>query len=105
MEVSLTSTARAILEKVKAQRDDLVFVFGDGCCEGTAPHLFDHYFVDPEQVRVGELDGVPVYASPHVHRLYGNRRVVIDVDHGALSDSLSVETELGCRFVLIDRPL
>ena len=105
MEVAITGAARAILERVKAQRDDLVFVFGDGCCEGTAPLLFDHYCVDPEQVRVGELGGVPVYASPHVHRLYGNRRVVIDVDHRAVSDSLSLETGMGCRFVLIDRPL
>ena len=105
MEVAITGAARAILERVKAERDDLVFVFGDGCCEGTAPLLFDHYCVDSEQIRVGELGGVPVYASPHVHRLYGNRRVVIDVDHGAVSDSLSLETGMGCRFVLIDRPL
>jgi uncharacterized protein (DUF779 family) len=54
VEVAITGAARAILERVKAQRDDLVFVFGDGCCEGTAPLLFDHYFVDPEQIRLGE---------------------------------------------------
>ncbi len=105
MEVAITGAARAVLEKVKGEREDLVFVFGDGCCEGTAPLLFDHYVLDTEQIRVGELADVPVYASPHVHRLYGNRRVVIDVDHGALSDSLSLETGQGCRFVLLDRPL
>jgi len=105
LEVAITGAARAVLEKVKGERKELVFVFGDGCCEGTAPLLFDHYVLDAEQIRVGELAGVPVYASPHVHRLYGNRRVVIDVNHGALSDSLSLETGQGCRFVLLDRPL
>jgi uncharacterized protein (DUF779 family) len=104
MEVSLTGSARAIVERVKERRGNLVFVFGDGCCEGTSPHLFDDYYVDPEQIRVGELEGIPVFASPHIHRLYGGRRVVIDVDVGALSDSLSVETELGCRFILLDSP-
>ena len=105
MEVAITGAARAVLDRVKAQREDLVFVFGDGCCEGTAPLLFDHYCVDGEQIRVGELEGVPVYASPHVHRLYGNRRVVIDVSHGALSDSLSLETGQACRFILLDKPI
>lgn len=101
MEVKFTGAAREVLRRVKARREDLVFVFGDGCCEGTAPHLFDHYYVDPEQLRVGEVDEVPVFASPHVHKLYGGRRVVIDVDYGQVSDSLSVETELGCRFVIV----
>lgn len=102
MEVAITGSAREILKKVKQDRNELVFVFGDGCCEGTAPLLFDHYYVDPEHTRVGTLDDVPVYASAHVHRLYEGRRVVIDVDYGAVSDSLSVETGLGCRFVLLD---
>ena len=105
MEVAITGAAGAVLERVKGQRDELVFVFGDGCCEGTAPLLFDHYTLDPEQILVGKLAGVPVYASPHVHRLYGDRRVVIDVIHGAISDSLSLETGQGCRFVLIDKPI
>ena len=59
MEVAITGAARAVLEKVKGEREDLVFVFGDGCCEGTAPLLFDHYLVDAEQIRVGVLEGVP----------------------------------------------
>lgn len=101
MEVALTGAAREILKRIKAKRDNLVFVFDDGCCEGTAPLLFDHYIVDPEQIQVGEIDDVSIYASPHVHGLYEGRRVVIDVDYGQVSDSLSVETGLGCRFVML----
>ena len=101
MEVALTGAAREVLRKVRDKRGNLVFVFGDGCCEGTAPLLFDNYVLDTDQIRVGEADGVPIFASPHVHRLYEGRRVVIDVDYGQVSDSLSVETGLGCRFVMI----
>ncbi len=101
MEVTFTGAARKILKRVKTKRDNLVFVFGDGCCEGTAPLLFDNYLIDPEQIRVAEVEEVSVYASPHIHGLYANRRVVIDVDYGQVSDSLSVETGLGCRFVML----
>jgi uncharacterized protein (DUF779 family) len=79
---------------------DLVFVFGSGCCEGTAPHLFAGYALTPEQEQVGVASGVGVFADAHVRRLYAGRSVVIDAEADPLADGFSAEIPLGWRFVL-----
>jgi uncharacterized protein (DUF779 family) len=100
--VTFTAAARAIVHQVQAARGGaaLVFVFGEGCCEGTAPHLFADHHVGPTQVEVGRADDVPVYADAHVRQLYGGRNVVIDVEEDPRADGFSAEIEFGYRFVL-----
>ena len=80
--------------------EELVFVFGSGCCEGTAPHLFAGYTLTPEHENVGSLAGVDVFADAHLRRLYGNQTVVIDAEEDPLADGFSAEIPLGWRFVL-----
>lgn len=47
------------------------------------------------------MAGVPVNAPAHLRRLYpGEDSVVIAVDENAPSESFSIETEHGARFVL-----
>src|SRR5262249_56952507 len=78
----------------------LVFVFGWGCCDGTAPHLFADYVLTPEHEPVGTVGGVDVFADRHVRRLYGARTVVLDAEEDPLADGFSAEIALGWRFVL-----
>jgi uncharacterized protein (DUF779 family) len=100
--VVFTRAALDVLGRVRAARDDVpfVFVFGEGCCEGTAPHLFANHHVGPTQAEVGRADGIPVYADDHLRRLYAGRTVTIDADEDPLADGFSAEVELGWRFVL-----
>src|SRR5262249_39829192 len=102
MRVSFTAAALDVVHQVQTVRCGaaLVFVFGEGCCEGTAPHLFANHYVGPTQEEVGRADNVPVFADAHVRNVYGDRTVLIDVEKDALADGFSAEIELGYRFVL-----
>lgn len=102
MTVVFTPVALDVLGRILAARPDVpfVFVFGEGCCEGTAPHLFASHYVGPTFAEVGRAAGVPVYADDHLRGLYANRTVTIDADEDPLADGFSAEVELGWRFVL-----
>ena len=102
MRVGATPQAEAVVARVRAAHpgDDFVFVFGSGCCEGTAPHLFARYTLTPVQEEVGAVGGVGVFADAHVRRLYGDRTIVIDAEEDPLADGFSAEIPLGWRFVL-----
>ena len=102
MRVGATPQAETVVAQVRAAHpgDDFVFVFGSGCCEGTAPHLFADYALTPDQERVGTAGGVGVFADGHVRRLYAGRTVVIDAEADPLADGFSAEIPLGWRFVV-----
>ena len=82
-------------------QEELVLVLGTGCCDSTAPYLYSRYLPEPGSRPVGEVDGVPVLAPAWLADLYaGDEKLVIDVEEGVVNDSLSLESELDCRFVL-----
>jgi uncharacterized protein (DUF779 family) len=102
VKVEATDRASAIVERVKASgREDLVLVLGTGCCDSTAPYLYDRYYPGSDAVPVGDVAGVTVYAPRFLADLYeGSDGLVVDVEEGVLTDSFSLESELGCRFTL-----
>ena len=102
MEVRNTARAEDVVRRVVADRPDatFVFVFGSGCCEGTAPHLFADYTLTPAHETVGMVAGVPVYADAHVRRLYERRTITLDAEEDALADGFSAEIPYGYRFIL-----
>lgn len=89
---------RAVAE---SGRQDLVLVLGTGCCDSTAPFLYDRYYPGPDVVEVGRVGDVPVLAHRWLADLYAEEESLeIDVDRDAVSDSFSLETEHGCRLTL-----
>jgi uncharacterized protein (DUF779 family) len=102
MEVRSTPLAEDVVRRVAANRPDVafVFVFGSGCCEGTAPHLFADYVLTPAHEAVGTVAGVPVYADAHVRGLYARRTITLDAEEDPLADGFSAEIPFGYRFVL-----
>jgi uncharacterized protein (DUF779 family) len=102
--VRITGTPAAARVVERARRDragELVFTIGTGCCESTAPFLYEDFWPGPDAEPVGEVSGVAVYAPEYLRALYpANDGVVIDVDDGLMAESMSIETEYGCRFVL-----
>jgi uncharacterized protein (DUF779 family) len=102
--VRVTGTDHAAQVVERARRDragELVFTIGTGCCESTAPFLYEDFWPGPDAERVGEVAGVVVFAPEYLRALYpGDDGVVIDVDDGLMAESMSIETEYGCRFVL-----
>lgn len=101
MKVEITDAAAATVRLVQARgRANLVMVLSNGCCDSTAPFLYDDYVPEAGSEPVGEIDGVPVLAPAWIRRLYENDALTVDVIEGALEDSLSLETDLDRRFVL-----
>lgn len=101
MRVIATEQAAAVVEKAKAARQgNLTVTIGTGCCESTAPFLYEDYFLDPEQLKVGEVAEVGIYAPRFVRDLYpGDESVTLDAVE-EIAESLSIETEWGYRLVL-----
>lgn len=101
MHVTATNRAVEIIEAMGQRRSGtLTVTIGTGCCESTAPFLYEDFWPGPDQAPVGEVSGVTVYAPEYLRTQYpGDDGVTIDVND-ELAESLSVETELGCRLVL-----
>ena len=102
MHVEATPAAEAVVRKVaESGREELVLVLGTGCCDSTAPFLYDRYYAGPDAVGVGEVAGVPVVAHAWLAKLYAEGAALnIDVDEGVQNDSFSLESEYDCRFTL-----
>lgn len=103
--VTGTDAAAQVVERAKRdRRGALVFTIGTGCCESTAPFLYEDFWPGPDAEVVGEVAGVAVYAPDYLRALYpADDGVVIDVEEDFMAESMSIETEYSCRFVLRDR--
>lgn len=101
MRVQGTDKAAAVIERMRELRSgELTVTIGTGCCESTAPFLYEDFWPGPDQEPVGEVAGVTVWAPAYLRDCYpGDDGVVLDVND-ELGESLSVETELGVRLVL-----
>jgi uncharacterized protein (DUF779 family) len=101
--VKVTASARAaevIAEMATRRSGTLTVTIGTGCCESTAPFLYEDFWPGPDQAPVGEVGGVVIYAPEYLRTQYPeDDGVVLDVVD-ELAESLSVETELGCRLIL-----
>jgi uncharacterized protein (DUF779 family) len=101
MRITATERATAVIERARAVRSGrLTVTIGTGCCESTAPFLYEDFWPGPDQAPVGEVAGVTVYAPEYLRNNYpGDDGATLDVVD-ELAESLSIETEFGCRLVL-----
>jgi uncharacterized protein (DUF779 family) len=101
MRVSATDAAERVVRRARSNRSGvLTITLGTGCCESTAPFLYEDFWPGPDQERIGEVAGVEVFAPEYLRTMYpGDDGVVIDV-HDGPAESMSIETEWGCRLVL-----
>lgn len=102
MRVSATERAEAVIQQVRGIRSGtLTVTIGTGCCESTAPFLYEDFWPGPDQEVVGEVAGVPVYAPAYLRNNYpDDDGVVIDVLENQPAESMSIETALDCRLIL-----
>jgi uncharacterized protein (DUF779 family) len=102
MNVTATERASSVVRRVaEGGREDLVMILGTGCCDSTAPFLYDRYYAGPDVVEVGRVADVPVFAHRWLANLYeGADGLEVDVVDDPVSDSFSLETEYDRRFTL-----
>ena len=105
----LTPRAHRLLERVRAAAapadEPLAFLISGGCCGGTNPVLCRRSNVlEGFDIRLGDADGVGVYAHPDHARYLRDDRFVIDAIDDPRSDTFSLEIPHGGRFVLRELP-
>ena len=101
VKVVLTDAATEVVARVRAARSgDLALVIGNGCCDSTAPFMFESYLPGPNEREVAEVNGVPILLDDAVARSFEGREVVVDAAGDPQPDSFSCESELGYRFFL-----
>jgi uncharacterized protein (DUF779 family) len=106
VKVTATPAAESVVRQVEAEgREALVMILGTGCCDSTAPFLYDRYHPGPDVVQVGGVASVPILAHRWLTDLYADSNgLVVDVDAGVPNDSFSLESEYDSRFTLRVRP-
>jgi uncharacterized protein (DUF779 family) len=101
MRVTATAQAESVVRRVKESgREQLVMVLGTGCCDSTAPFLYDRYYPGSDVEEVGRISGVPVFAHRWLAELYLGSTLQVDVDEESPNDSFSLESDFDCRFTL-----
>ena len=104
----LTPRAQRLLERVRAAEaggEPLAFLISGGCCGGTNPVLCRRGNVlEGFDVHLGQAGDLGVYAHPDHARYLVHDRFVIDAIDDARSDTFSLETPHGGRFVLRELP-
>jgi hypothetical protein len=100
MRLQLTPEAGEVLRKVAAKHGELYLIIGDtGCCGYSNVFLTVRRPLG-DYSEWGELVGVEVFLRPPLDKTLSGQDVLLDVVESPVDDSLSLETELGYRFIL-----
>jgi len=104
--VKITEKAIEILNKIKAKHGELIFHQSGGCCDGSAPMIFekDDMYLDDSDILLGEVEGVPFYMNQDQYEYWKHTHLTIDITEGRGS-SFSLEIPLGVRFIIHSRLL
>lgn len=104
--VEITDKAKAIIYKLKAKHGELIFHQSGGCCDGSAPMIFEknEMYLDESDILLGEVEGVPFYMNKDQFEYWKHTHLTIDITEGR-GASFSLEIPLGLRFIIHSRIL
>ena len=104
--VAITEAAIAVLEQLKAKHGDLIFHQSGGCCDGSAPMVFEKgdMYLDESDVLLGTLKGVNFYMNQDQFEYWKHTHLTVDIIEGR-GASFSLEIPLGLRFLIHSRLL
>ncbi|MCF6168740.1 DUF779 domain-containing protein [Lutibacter sp.] len=104
--VAITDEAIKIVEELKAKYGELIFHQSGGCCDGSAPMLFEKedMYLDDSDILLGQLAGVNYYMNQDQFEYWKHTHLTVDVTEGRGS-SFSLEIPLGVRFIIHSRIL
>ncbi|WEX76513.1 DUF779 domain-containing protein [Sinorhizobium numidicum] len=82
--VLATDAAIGLIREIRRDHPDILFHQSGGCCDGSSPMCYpaDDYIVGDNDVKLGEIDGVPVYISASQFDVWKHTQVIIDVVPG-----------------------
>jgi len=104
--VAITDKAIEVLNQLKIKHGDLIFHQSGGCCDGSAPMIFEEgdMYLDDSDILLGQLEGVNYYMNQDQFEYWKHTHLTVDVTEGRGS-SFSLEIPLGVRFIIHSRLL
>ena len=104
--VAITEKAAAIVRKLKNEHGELIFHQSGGCCDGSAPMIFEKedMYLDDSDILLGKLEGINYYMNEDQFEYWKHTHLTVDVTEGRGS-SFSLEIPLGLRFIIHSRIL
>lgn len=104
--VAITEKAIKILNQIKDKHGELIFHQSGGCCDGSAPMVFEEgdMYLDDSDVLLGQLEEVNYYMNKDQFEYWKHTHLTIDITTGRGS-SFSLEIPLGVRFIIRSRLL
>jgi uncharacterized protein (DUF779 family) len=102
--VKVTAAAVELIRKLRAVHGPLLFHQSGGCCDGSAPMCFPagEFRIGQNDVRLGEVEGTPVYIGGKQFELWKHTQLVIDAVPGR-GAGFSLEAPEGYRFLTRSR--
>ena len=103
-QVVATDAALALIAELQGRHGELMFHQSGGCCDGSAPMCFPlgDFIVGDNDVRLGEIGGVPFYMSESQFEYWCHTQLIIDVVPGR-GGMFSLEGPTGKRFLTRSR--
>lgn len=104
--VTITDEAIKIVEELKAKYGELIFHQSGGCCDGSAPMIFEKedMYLDDSDILLGQLAGINYYMNQDQFEYWKHTHLTVDITEGRGS-SFSLEIPLGVRFIIHSRIL
>ncbi|MCL5128929.1 DUF779 domain-containing protein [Algibacter sp. L4_22] len=104
--IAITKEAAIVVNELKAKYGDLIFHQSGGCCDGSAPMIFEKgdMYLDESDILLGTLEGVNFYMNQDQFEYWKHTHLTVDVTKGR-GASFSLEIPLGLRFLIQSRLL
>ena len=82
--VLATDAARTLLAEIVADHGPVLFHQSGGCCDGSSPMCYPagEFRIGASDVRLGEIDGAPVYISGPQFEAWKHTQLILDVVPG-----------------------
>ncbi len=82
--VTATDAALALLAEIRADHPSVLFHQSGGCCDGSSPMCYptDDFRVGSHDVKLGEIDGAPVYIARDQFEVWKHTQLILDVVPG-----------------------
>ena len=82
--VECTEAAAGLIAEIRAYHGEILFHQSGGCCDGSSPMCYPagDFRIGGNDVKLGEIEGVPVYISGSQFGVWKHTRLIIDVVPG-----------------------
>lgn len=102
--IAITKEAAKTVNLLKEKHGALIFHQSGGCCDGSAPMLFEEgdMYLDESDILLGSLEGVKFYMNQNQYAYWKHTHITVDITEGR-GASFSLEIPLGKRFIIHSR--